>query len=469
MFKPWLQADHEQQFADKVASACLDQYQKLPATGKPSINNGKHEWTILAGIVLVRQVEVVTEQTPAKSKKTYFSVDNHHFEISVVSIGRTGLKCMPLSKLSKYGDLVQDSHAEVIARRGFNKYLLNEIENCASSKPSIFENVHDVISNLKLKALHSFHMYISQAPCGDASMTKLEAIQSEESQNAYIKGLKRKKCTQELAEDPLTQYTYRSKKRKSEDEAEQPGDAIASTIRRGRVGYQEFGILRTKPGRVDSEPSLCMSCSDKLARWNVLGLQSALISTLIPPIYLDCVIVNEMFDLPALRRSLFERLSNLTPIESPYRLAKPKILHSSKQFLHSKQALEKTVECSQIITCNTAISWIPGMSKAEVIVNGRRQGASKPKNGQHSLKSRASICKLSLFQRFASIWEILKEKDSRLILDTTWMYQDAKSKATMYNKTKHKLLDNCFQEWVQSPDEVNMFDLQGSIAEPTNT
>ncbi|KAJ2963195.1 hypothetical protein NQZ79_g1783 [Umbelopsis isabellina] len=395
MFKPWLQADHEQQFADTVASACLEQYQKLPATGKPSINSGKHEWTILAGIALVRQVEEGTEQTlPAKSKKTYFSVDNHHFEIIIVSIGRTGLKCMPLSKLSNYGDLVQDSHAEVIARRSFNN-----------------QDLHPVMIG------------------GDASMTKLEAIQSEESQNAYIKGLKRKKSTQELVEDPLLQYTYSSKKRRIDTGAEQSGDTIAPSIRRGRVGYQEFGILRTKPvecfpGRVDSEPSLCMSCSDKLARWNVLGLQSALLSMLIPPIYLDCVIVNEMFDLPALQRSMFARLLNLTPI-----------------------------------------SWIPGMPKAEVIVNGRRQGAPKPKNGQHSLKSRASICKLSLFQRFASIWKILKEKDSSLILDTTWVYQDAKSKATMYNETKYKLLDNCFQEWVQSPDEVNMFDLQGTTAE----
>lgn len=57
------------------------------------------------------------------------------------------------------------------------------------------------------------------------------------------------------------------------------------------------------------------------------------------------------------------------------------------------------------------------------------------------------------------------KKHHSLILDTTWVYQDAKSKATMYNETKYKLLDNCFQEWVQSPDEVNMFDLQGTTAE----
>lgn len=34
---------------------------------------------------------------------------------------------------------------------------------------------------------------------------------------------------------------------------------------RGRDGYALFGVLRTKPGRSDSPPTLCMSCSDKIA------------------------------------------------------------------------------------------------------------------------------------------------------------------------------------------------------------
>ena len=34
---------------------------------------------------------------------------------------------------------------------------------------------------------------------------------------------------------------------------------------RGRDNYSLYGVLRSKPGRADSPPTLCMSCSDKIA------------------------------------------------------------------------------------------------------------------------------------------------------------------------------------------------------------
>jgi tRNA-specific adenosine deaminase 1 len=78
---------------------------------------------------------------------------------------------------------------------------------------------------------------------------------------------------------------------------------------RGRDDYSRLGVLRTKPGRADAPPVLSMACSDKIARWDVLGVQGALLSAVLArPLYIDSIIIGEVpEDLRVLVRGDCER------------------------------------------------------------------------------------------------------------------------------------------------------------------
>ncbi|KAI8346810.1 adenosine deaminase/editase [Mortierella sp. GBAus27b] len=460
------------------------------------------------------------------------------------SVSHWRSKCLPQSKQSPRGDLVNDCHAEVLARRGFNLWCLKEMRACIDNREdptNKFRFIGDQDSTSERKwplfelvnPESRFYLYVSQAPCGDATTASLAMTQKEESKNAFLKGRDAHNQTKASIQGDSTSQTSQDETLKAagskhlrettnnEDMESSPllkqpriesppaealrDDSIANRtlcphvlgFRRGRVDYDSVGVLRTKPGRVDSEPTTSMSCSDKIARWNTLGLCSSLVAPLLPPIYLHSIITYELFDSAALKRALFERIQPCDCVPSSdasdlghYRLHSIQIHKSSMPFDLSKEVM--TIECekddtmSQPAVSSSSISWIVSEpSKPEVLANGCKAGASAKQPIQPKAQSR--LCKVNMFRTSVNLWKAIPEsalrkmdQDSTLrmlcptgksesgytegdALLNNITYDEWKGLAKDYNAAKKRLLKGAFQNWTGSDGSQGMFNIHGDI------
>jgi tRNA-specific adenosine deaminase 1 len=91
---------------DDVVSLSLSQYAQLPCAPQPG------KYTVLASFALH---------------------DPRTRHTRLLSLG-TGAKCLPESRLPKRGEALHDSHAEVIARRGAIRWLLEEVQRDARTR-----------------------------------------------------------------------------------------------------------------------------------------------------------------------------------------------------------------------------------------------------------------------------------------------------------------------------------------------
>ena len=107
--------------------------------------------------------------TPQHSQYTvlasFFLTHSKTTNIKIISLG-TGTKCLPANRLSPKGEIVNDSHAEVLARRSAVLWFLEEIQRICSVN-TYRSTWLDICSDgrYSLRDGVKLNLYISTVPC----------------------------------------------------------------------------------------------------------------------------------------------------------------------------------------------------------------------------------------------------------------------------------------------------------------
>ncbi|KAH8273457.1 hypothetical protein KR018_002035, partial [Drosophila ironensis] len=363
-------------------------------------------------LVLEKFMEVIKGQEAYSRRKVLAGIvmtENMNFcEAKVISVS-TGTKCVSGEHMSVNGAVLNDSHAEIVSRRCLLKYLYAQLDlqcNQATAYQSIFVRNTDGQYPYKLKSGVHFHLYINTAPCGDARI-----FSPHENDTGVDKHPNRKARGQ-----------LRTKIESGE----------------GTIPVKSSDGIQTWDG---GQRLLTMSCSDKIARWNIVGIQGSLLSSIIEPVYLHSIVLGSLLHPEHMYRAVCGRIEkSIQGLPPPYHLNKPRL------------ALVTSAEPrNQAKAPNFGINWTIGDTELEVVnsLTGRTIG------GQVS-----RITKQAFFVKYGFLMKNLPGISVRKV---TTDYGQTKANVKDYQTAKLELFSAFKREdlgsWLKKPIEQDEFGL----------
>ncbi|XP_058912447.1 double-stranded RNA-specific editase B2 isoform X2 [Kogia breviceps] len=377
-----------QEFADTVSQLVTQKFHEL-AMGLASAH-ARHK--ALAGIVMTQGLDVRQAQ---------------------VIVLSSGTKCISGEYINDQGLVVNDCHAEIVARRALVHFLYAQLELHLSkrredSERSIFVRLQEGGYRLREDVL--FHLYVSTSPCGDARL-----------HSPY-------ELTTDLSSSKHLARKFRGRLRTKIESGE------------GTVPVRGPGTVQTWDGVLLGEQLVTMSCTDKIARWNVLGLQGALLCHFIEPVYLHSIVVGSLHHTGHLSRVMSHRTEDIGQLPASYRHNRP--LLSGVSQAEARQPGKSP---------HFSVNWVVGTADVEVI---------DATTGKRSCGRSSRLCK----HRLSAQWAQLYGKLSTRIPshgDMPSMYCEAKLGARTYQAVKQQLF-RAFQKaglgtWVRKPPEQDQF------------
>jgi hypothetical protein len=246
--------------------------------------------------------------------------------LSIVSMGAgtkvCGYDSVAQQKSLSGGSLaIRDSHAEVLARRGLVKFLHCQLESATGgSDNSIFQRLDRPDEGNRKFALAqgvTFHLYTSSQPCGNASIkrwAKVKPVLHPESTSEFeytVAMHSRIQITESGRKEGQTALLVKCNRHTATDGG-QSETQEASQIAAEYVVDPELAAPYLPAGTALPSSGLgnVMTCSDKIALWNAVGLQGTLLSSLIDPVYLSTITVGRKFSKVHCERALCCRLQD---------------------------------------------------------------------------------------------------------------------------------------------------------------